>query len=70
MIIEMLHGNKVYPTCLKNVKSVVEAFTSRTNAEHINIRLFAPQDKMYFSVVNMKDNIKNTHMESDLEIQS
>jgi hypothetical protein len=68
MIIDMPHGNKAYLTRLRNVEFVVEAFTSRTNAEHINIGTFTPQDETHFSVVNMKDNIENTHMESELGI--
>jgi hypothetical protein len=66
MIIDMPHGNKAYLTCLKNVEFVVEAFTSRMNAEHINIGTFAPQDEMHFSVVNIKDNMENLHMDSEL----
>lgn len=68
MIIDMPHGNKAYLTRLKNVEFVVEAFTSRTNAEHINIGTFAPQDSTHSSVVNMKDNIEKTHLETELGI--
>jgi hypothetical protein len=68
MIVDMLHGNKAYLSHLKNVRFVVEAFTSRTNSEHINIGAFAPQDETHSSVVNMKDNIETTHMETELGI--
>ncbi len=68
MIINMPLGNKAFLTRLKNVEFIVEPFTTRTNAEHINIGTFAPQDETNILVVNMKHNIKNTHMETELGI--
>jgi hypothetical protein len=47
---------------------IAETFTTRTNAKHINIGTFAPQNESNISVVNMKHNIKNMHMESELGI--
>jgi hypothetical protein len=40
MIIDMPLGNKAFLTQLKNVEFIIEPFTTRKNAEYINIDTF------------------------------